>query len=107
MPPMHPRQKYALVTGYRSVLPSPNLRASLTRCSCGQGGIGEALVTEYARQGLHAIATVLPSEPSDHLSGPRISCFTLDVTDDQSITDLHEKVIALTGGYLDVMVNNA
>ncbi|KAI0427505.1 NAD(P)-binding protein [Xylaria sp. FL1042] len=86
---MSSRQKYALITG------------------CGQGGIGEALVREYTRQGLRVIATVLPCEPSTHLSGTDISCFPLDVTKERSIVDLQKHVNNLTGGYLDVLVNNA
>ncbi|TGJ85563.1 hypothetical protein E0Z10_g3195 [Xylaria hypoxylon] len=86
---MDREQKFALVTG------------------CGAGGIGEALVTEYARASIHAIATVLPNESSDHLVKAGITFFTLDVTSDQSILDLKGKVQKLTGGYVDVLVNCA
>ncbi|KAK0622034.1 hypothetical protein B0T17DRAFT_655952 [Bombardia bombarda] len=82
-------QKFALVTG------------------CGQGGIGEALVTEYTKRGLHAIATVLPQESSEHLTKAGITFFLLDVTVEQSIIDLKQKILALTGGRLDVLVNCA
>ncbi|KAI5854489.1 NAD(P)-binding protein [Durotheca rogersii] len=81
--------KYALVTG------------------CGQGGIGEALVTEYTRRGVHAIATVLPTEASDHLTKAGITFFPLDVTVEASVTQLKASVQELTGGYLDVLVNCA
>ncbi|KAJ4304904.1 NADPH-dependent 1-acyl dihydroxyacetone phosphate reductase [Kalmusia sp. IMI 367209] len=74
---------------------------------CGRGGIGEALVTEYKRKGLHPIATVLPSESSDHLSESGITFFTLDVTSEKSISELKEDVKKLTGGRLDVLVNCA
>ncbi|KAI1817116.1 hypothetical protein GGS20DRAFT_575036 [Poronia punctata] len=83
------KRKYALVTG------------------CGQGGIGEAIAKEYALNGLHAIATVLPSEPSDHLVHDGITCYTLDVTQEESIVELKSKVMELTKGRLDVLVNNA
>ncbi|CAG9953542.1 unnamed protein product [Clonostachys rosea f. rosea IK726] len=86
---MSTRKKFALVTG------------------CGQGGIGEALVKVYAEQGLHPIATLLPSEPSDHLSEAGITFFTLDVTKEDSIQDLKHHVVGLTGGRLDILVNNA
>ncbi|KAL9622079.1 MAG: hypothetical protein Q9160_003578 [Pyrenula sp. 1 TL-2023] len=82
-------KKYAVVTG------------------CGRGGIGEALVTEYTRRGVHAIATVLPNEASDHLSSAGITFFALDVTDEQSIVALKASVQKVTGGRLDVLVNCA
>ncbi|KAK8024079.1 hypothetical protein PG993_012145 [Apiospora rasikravindrae] len=86
---MSSKERFALVTG------------------CGKGGIGEALVKEYASRGLHAIATVLPTESSDHLSEPGITCFKLDLTVEQSILDLKQSIQDLTGGRLDVLVNNA
>ncbi|KAM0251918.1 hypothetical protein ACHAQJ_007933 [Trichoderma viride] len=82
-------QKFALVTG------------------CGLGGIGEALILEYTRRGVHAIATVLPNENSDHLTAAGITWFPLDVTDEKSVINLKEKILALTNGYLDFLVNNA
>lgn len=74
---------------------------------CGEGGIGEALVKEYALRGLRPIATVLPSETSSHLLDLGIVCYQLDVTSEESVTELKQKVMELTGGYLDVLVNNA
>ncbi|GFP59103.1 short-chain dehydrogenase virD [Trichoderma asperellum] len=82
-------QKFALVTG------------------CGKGGIGEALVLEYTRRGVHAIATVLPNEDSDHLTTAGITWFPLDVRDEKSVIHLKEEILAVTNGYLDFLVNNA
>jgi len=76
-------------------------------CSCGRGGIGEALVTEYSRKGLHAIATVLPNEASDHLSEAGITFYTLDVTSEKSILEMKANLQKVTGGRLDVLVNCA
>ncbi|BCR86201.1 uncharacterized protein ACHE_30188A [Aspergillus chevalieri] len=81
--------KFALVTG------------------CGQGGIGEALVTEYTRRGIYAIATVLPGESSDHLTRAGITFFPLDVTKEKSVVELKARVQKLTDGRLDVLVNCA
>ncbi|KAI1817435.1 hypothetical protein GGS20DRAFT_37232 [Poronia punctata] len=81
--------KFALVTG------------------CGKGGIGEALVTEYTRRGIHAIATLLPQEPSEHLSEAGITFFPLDVTIDKSVEELKASVKKLTGGRLDILINCA
>ncbi|KAK7954810.1 hypothetical protein PG988_015504 [Apiospora saccharicola] len=72
-----------------------------------KGGIGEALAKEYTSRGLSTIATVLPSESSDHLTEAGITCFQLDLTVPQSILDLKQNVQSLTHGRLDVLVNNA
>ncbi|KAI1432419.1 hypothetical protein GGR50DRAFT_674466 [Xylaria sp. CBS 124048] len=82
-------EKYALITG------------------CGKGGIGEALATEYKRRGVHAIATVLPTEASEHLKEAGITFFPLDVTAESSVQALKASVEKLTGGRLDVLVNCA
>ncbi|PHH81252.1 hypothetical protein CDD82_1191 [Ophiocordyceps australis] len=82
-------QRFALVTG------------------CGQGGIGEALVKEYTRRGLRAIATLLPWESSKHLDEAGIDWFPLDVTRQESVVELKKSVEGVTGGRLDVLVNNA
>ncbi|KAI0184709.1 hypothetical protein EV127DRAFT_504393, partial [Xylaria flabelliformis] len=81
--------KYALITG------------------CGQGGIGEALAREYMSRGVVPIATILPSESSEHLSDAKITWFHLDVTSDSSIANLKSKILEHTGGNLDILVNNA
>jgi 1-acylglycerone phosphate reductase len=75
--------------------------------SCGRGGIGEALVKEYARRGLHPIATVLPSESSEHLDQAGIQWLPLDVTVEESVIELKKSVASLTGGFVDILVNNA
>lgn len=62
---------------------------------------------EYALQGLRPIATVLPSETSAHLLDAAIVCYQLDVTLEESVKELKKKVMELTDGYLDVLVNNA
>ncbi|KAI0808630.1 hypothetical protein GGR55DRAFT_200445 [Xylaria sp. FL0064] len=86
---MSRNQKFALVTG------------------CGKGGIGEALVKEYTKRGVHAIATVLPNENHDHLDHAGITWFPLDVTVEQSVVDLKKNVLAVAGDHLDILVNNA
>ncbi|KAI9146992.1 Short-chain dehydrogenase srdC [Paramyrothecium foliicola] len=84
------RQKFALISG------------------CGQGGIGEALVHEYIKQGIHAIATILPAEDPSHFDGvASMTLFRLDVTIEDSIEQLLQDITELTQGYLDVLVNNA
>ncbi|POS74653.1 hypothetical protein DHEL01_v206960 [Diaporthe helianthi] len=83
------RDRFALVTG------------------CGQGGIGEALVKEYQKRKIRALATVLPSEERSHSTEAGITCFSLDVTDEESVRELKKNIAALTDGHLDILVNNA
>ncbi|KAI9789486.1 MAG: hypothetical protein M1816_006028 [Peltula sp. TS41687] len=83
------QQRYALITG------------------CGQGGIGEALAKEFRRQNFISIVTVLPHESRDHFDSDGFVCHTLDVTSDESIQAFKVAVMKLTGGRLDVLVNNA
>ena len=64
-------------------------------------------MTEYTHRGIHAIATVLPHEASDHLSNAGITVFPLDVTVERSVADLKVAVYELTGGNLDILVNCA
>ncbi|KAI0505866.1 hypothetical protein F5B22DRAFT_626196 [Xylaria bambusicola] len=86
---MSRNQKFALVTG------------------CGEGGIGEALVKEYTSRGVHAIATVLPTESHAHLTEAGITWFPLDVTVEKSVVDLKKNIMAVAGEQLDILVNNA
>lgn len=96
-------------TRYWVLIPSPQSSTvlSLILYRCGQGGIGEALVMEYKRLSMHAIATVLPHESSVHLSQAGITCFPLDVTVENSVSELRLKVEEITGGHLHILVNCA
>lgn len=62
---------------------------------------------EYKRLSMHAIATVLPHESTVHLSQAGITCFPLDVTVEDSVSELKLKVQDITGGYLHILVNCA
>lgn len=62
---------------------------------------------EYKRLSMHAIATVLPHESSVHLSQAGITCFPLDVTNEDSVSELKLKLEELTGGRLHILVNCA
>ncbi|KAI1424727.1 NAD(P)-binding protein [Xylaria sp. FL1777] len=86
---MEARKRYVLITG------------------CGQGGIGEALVKEYAKHGVEPIATLLPGEPYGHLDQAGIMHFPLDVTKEASVIELKKSVHAVTNGFLDILINNA
>lgn len=62
---------------------------------------------EYQTRGIRSMATVLPSEARAHLTEAGIICFSLDVTKQESVEQLKKDVAAVTGGYLDLLVNNA
>ena len=54
------------------------------------------------------IATLLPNEPREHLvQRPKCHVYDLDVTSDNSVQNLLVSVEKLTGGFLDVLGNNA
>lgn len=57
--------------------------------------------------GFNVIATLLPHETQEHLQKYDIATCVLDVTDERSVADLRDYVTELTGGQLDVLVNNA
>ncbi|KAH6686887.1 short chain dehydrogenase [Plectosphaerella plurivora] len=82
-------RKYVLVTG------------------CTPGGIGHALCKEFHAQGFHVIATARRPEVMADLREAGMTVIPLDVTDSKSIASCKEEVRQVTGGRLDVLVNNA
>lgn len=58
--------------------------------------------------GLHVIATARnPAVLADFAGKPGFTCLQLDVTDEKSIAACRDEVASLTGGSLDILVNNA
>ena len=53
------------------------------------------------------MTTLLSHESSTHLTENGIHSFTADVTKDEDVEALREKVTGITNGQLDVLVNNA
>ncbi|KAF7545366.1 hypothetical protein G7Z17_g9235 [Cylindrodendrum hubeiense] len=74
---------------------------------CSPGGIGHALVLEFQRRGCHVIATARNLSLIAGMEGPGVSVLELDVTKPASIVDCRDKVSAITGGRLDILINNA
>ncbi|KAI1468305.1 NAD(P)-binding protein [Daldinia caldariorum] len=72
---------------------------------CGPGGIGSALATEFHLRGHRVIAS--SEDPPTHLEAVGIETLVLDVTSQESIAGAVSHVSKLTGGTLDVLVNNA
>ena len=65
------------------------------------------MALEYHRQGLHVIATARRLEAIDDLRALGMTTLRLDVTDKEAIRNVRDEVEELTGGRLDVLVNNA
>lgn len=57
--------------------------------------------------GLYVIATARRPEVMAELAALGMSTLALDVTDAESIKTCHAEVAKLTGGKLDILVNNA
>lgn len=56
---------------------------------------------------MSVIATLLPHEGRDHLDHPQIHVLDLNVTKEEEMVPFKKQVDAITGGKLDVLVNNA
>ncbi|KAJ7607360.1 NAD(P)-binding protein [Roridomyces roridus] len=77
---------------------------------CSPGGIGHELAREYHSKGCRVIATARRREALLELAlalGDGLETFELDVTDVTSIRAVRDAVASMTGGTLDVLVNNA
>ncbi|KAI6262081.1 RNA elimination defective protein Red1 [Pyricularia oryzae] len=83
------KEKFALITG------------------CGDGGIGHALANNFVQNGFIVIATLLPHESRTHLEHAKIHVVDLDVTKEDQMIPFKSTLEEITGGTLDVLVNNA
>jgi NAD(P)-dependent dehydrogenase (short-subunit alcohol dehydrogenase family) len=72
-----------------------------------EGGIGDALAKEFHKKGLRVFATARNLIKVQHLKDLGLEILPLDVTDDESIKQVVQSVKALTGGTLDILVNNS
>ena len=74
---------------------------------CSEGGIGDALAKEFHRKGHRVFATARNLAKVQHLKKLGLEILPLDVVNATSITQAVESVHALTGGTLDILVNNS
>ncbi|KAF3925950.1 hypothetical protein ABW20_dc0106448 [Dactylellina cionopaga] len=82
-------------------------RKTVLITGAGVGGIGGCLAEEFHRNGYRVFATARRQEPLEPLKKLGIELLSLDVTKAESIAECKRQVEALTGGKLDVLVNNA
>ncbi|MBP2699687.1 SDR family oxidoreductase [Photobacterium lucens] len=76
----------------------------ITGCSSGIGYYCAKALTE---QGFNVVASCRKTEDVERLKQEGIRCVQLDVTSEQSITDGLQQALAITGGSIDVLFNNA
>ncbi len=74
---------------------------------CSQGGAGEALARVFLQNGFRVFATARSFSKIQHLESDGIDILELNVLDAQSIEEAAKIISKLTGGTLDVLINNA
>lgn len=87
---------------------SPKTEKTALITGCSDGGLGAALCLAFHEQGYRVFATARNPEKMATLAAvDGITLLTLDVTSDESVEQCARQVATLTGGSLDVVVNNA
>ncbi|KAK8070201.1 short chain dehydrogenase [Apiospora phragmitis] len=73
---------------------------------CGEGEIGHALAQRFFESGLVVFATLLSHEAREHLNHYLIHIVDLNVTSEEDTLAIAKQVQLVTGGQLDILVNN-
>ncbi|KAJ7607467.1 NAD-P-binding protein [Roridomyces roridus] len=74
---------------------------------CTPGGIGHVLAKEYHARGLQVFATARKKEVLSDLTALGIETLQLDVSQTDSVKAARDAVASITGGTLNILVNNA
>jgi len=74
---------------------------------CSDGGLGAALAVAFHRQGDRVLATARNPKKMTSLKSLGIETLSLDVLSAESVKVCVAEVSALTGGSLDILINNA
>ena len=84
-------------------------RKSVLITGCSEGGIGAGLAEAFCEKGYYVFATArTPSKISQSLAqAPNVTTLTLDVLSSEAIAAAVASVTKVTGGTLDVLVNNS
>jgi 1-acylglycerone phosphate reductase len=84
-----------------------NTKKSVLITGCSAGGIGDALAKAFHRRGCQVFATARNMGKIQHLKDMGIVVLSLDVLDQVSCKAAAESVKEITGGSLDLLVNNS
>lgn len=87
--------------------PSPSSKKTVLITGCSEGGLGSALALAFHKRGLRVFATARNPSKMSHLTALGIETLTLDVLSASSISACVSSVTSLTGGSLDILVNNS
>lgn len=82
-------------------------KRSVLITGCSKGGLGDVLAQAFHTSGLRVIATARNPSKTAHLKALGIETLTLDVTSQESIQSCVKEVSELTGGSLDILLNNS
>ena len=74
---------------------------------CSQGGLGDALAQAFHKRGLRVIATARNPSKIVHFKALGIETLVLDVLSPDSIKQCVSSVADMTGGSLDILLNNS
>ena len=74
---------------------------------CSAGGAGEALARVFKKNSYTVYATARDLSKIIHLKNEGIEIIALDILSTDSITNAAAELSALTGGKLDILINNA
>lgn len=85
---------------------SPNPKTVLIT-GCSAGGIGDALARSFQKRGLTIFATARSLSKIAHLKELGMAVMELDITVPASIENAVNAVKEITGGKLDILVNNS
>jgi 1-acylglycerone phosphate reductase len=87
--------------------PSSSSQKTVLVTGCSQGGLGDALAQAFHKRGLRVIATARNPSKITHFKALGIETLPLDVLSAKSIEECVSSVADLTGGTLDILVNNS
>lgn len=99
--------RHSCDNGINSAQLNPSMPRTVLITGCSDGGLGAALAVGFHRNGDRVFATARNPSKMASLAALGIETLSLDVLSEESIQACVEKVSSLTGGSLDVLVNNA
>jgi 1-acylglycerone phosphate reductase len=86
---------------------SKDRRKSVLITGCTQGGIGDSLALEFHQQGLRVFPSARNLSKMPQLQELGLELIQLDISSADSIARAASEIERKTGGFLDIIVNNA